>query len=251
MRFSEHFFTFQGEGPNTGKPTQFLRLSGCNLRCPGWGLETTLPSGKIVTGCDTPQAVWPELYKNDDKLSAFQLSTKLRSWPQHVCITGGEPLMQPTDAFRDLIRQIVDGGYTLDIFTNGTYCIDKCPELWDTMTGRACTVVMDYKLAGSGEAGKFNWDNVEYLSGKDALKFVVADSDDYDEAKGAMASWKAAKAMRKIPTLNPRFYFGVVFGKLDPAEMFTWILKDHLDVTLNLQTHTLIGVDEKEREWLA
>ncbi len=59
LKISEIFCTIQGEGPNVGKPTTFIRCGGCNLRCPGWG-STTLPSGEVVGSCDTPYAVFPE-----------------------------------------------------------------------------------------------------------------------------------------------------------------------------------------------
>ena len=34
MRVNETFLSLQGEGRFTGVPAFFLRLSGCNLRCP-------------------------------------------------------------------------------------------------------------------------------------------------------------------------------------------------------------------------
>ena len=34
MKVNEIFYSLQGEGRFTGRPAVFLRLSGCNQRCP-------------------------------------------------------------------------------------------------------------------------------------------------------------------------------------------------------------------------
>lgn len=39
MKISEIFPSFQGEGPNTGKPCLWVRFFGCNLRCDGFGQQ--------------------------------------------------------------------------------------------------------------------------------------------------------------------------------------------------------------------
>lgn len=39
IRYSEIFYSFQGEGHYTGVPTAWIRLWGCNLSCDGFGQE--------------------------------------------------------------------------------------------------------------------------------------------------------------------------------------------------------------------
>ena len=67
------FYTIQGEGPFTGCPAVFVRLAGCNLKCPG---------------CDT------DYTSNRTPMTAEQILNKileLASPATLVVITGGEP----------------------------------------------------------------------------------------------------------------------------------------------------------------
>ena len=74
MKINEIFYSIQGEGIQSGLPTIFIRLTGCNLRC---------------SYCDTKYA-----YIKGKHLSIDEISLKLKEFPCNtVCITGGEPLL--------------------------------------------------------------------------------------------------------------------------------------------------------------
>ena len=74
------FRSIQGEGITMGTPTVFVRTSGCPLRC---------------TYCDTKQA-----YEEGKQLPVQEILSEVRKLrTRHVCLTGGEPLMQK-DAYR-------------------------------------------------------------------------------------------------------------------------------------------------------
>lgn len=82
LRVSEMFYSLQGEGPRTGRPSVFLRLSGCTLHC---------------TFCDTIE-VWKKgvLLSLVEVLFIFsKLVEGLRAVPDLV-LTGGSPLLQET-----------------------------------------------------------------------------------------------------------------------------------------------------------
>jgi len=117
----EIFFTLQGEGANTGRPSVFCRFAGCNL----WtGREADRAEatcqfcdtdfvgvdgpggGKFATAADLARAVeekWPA-----------NVSARARKL---VVCTGGEPLLQMD---RALVEALHAHGFEIAIETNGT-----------------------------------------------------------------------------------------------------------------------------------
>lgn len=104
------FYTIQGEGPNTGIPSIFARLWGCNLQCPG---------------CDTDYTSVRERY------SVLQLLNLVLELKEDECpmaprpllvITGGEPFRQNITIFANLM---ISRGYRVQVETNGTLPPDE------------------------------------------------------------------------------------------------------------------------------
>jgi len=95
---SEIFYSLAGEGSLVGLPMIFIRLSGCNLRCPWCDTKYAWENGKRMT--------WQEIY---DEIVDF---------PCHnICITGGEPFLQN---LTKLTQKLYDEDYFISIETNGT-----------------------------------------------------------------------------------------------------------------------------------
>ena len=99
MKVNEIFYSFQGEGPYSGTPCLFLRLSGCNYNC---------------SFCDTDHESYTE-YKVKD------LSRKLRDMMDEyntnlIVITGGEPILQ-YDELSELCTRLK---CNIQIETNGS-----------------------------------------------------------------------------------------------------------------------------------
>lgn len=112
--------TLQGEGPSSGKQALFIRLSRCNLSCPG---------------CDTPYT-WDWSRFDPSRESRKTATDELHRWvtsqrAELVVITGGEPLLQQ-GALLPLVRSITEAGRRIEIETNGT--ITPCPGLIDSVT---------------------------------------------------------------------------------------------------------------------
>lgn len=107
------FGTIQGEGPFTGHRAIFIRLAGCNLKCPG---------------CDTEYTHGRRLVNIDVIVSdAVMYSKQMRgSDPRQdhpiIVITGGEPLRQ---TIGPLVRELTDRGFIVQIESNGVFEPDK------------------------------------------------------------------------------------------------------------------------------
>jgi 7-carboxy-7-deazaguanine synthase len=153
----------------------------------------------------------------------------------NICITGGEPFMQPADHLADLVHGLLQRGHTIDVFTNGSFPFPEWIE--DT---NVC-VIMDWKLKGSGEAEtglETRIVNASRLRYKDAIKFVIKDDNDFAEAK---KHWEVMKDKCAC-----RFYAGVAWNHLPEAMLVEKILDEDLPWSLNVQVHKYIwpGVEK-------
>ncbi|GAB6074470.1 7-carboxy-7-deazaguanine synthase QueE [Nautilia lithotrophica] len=136
---SEIFYSIQGEGKYAGHPSVFVRVGGCNLKCPGFGEK----------GCDSYYAV-DKAYKKEWKLMNVdeiknEISKYLNKKP-HLVITGGEPTL-----FHKELHSLIEwfeGLVTIE--TNATIDIDfeKYPAY------RKVVFAMSVKLSNSGEEYK-------------------------------------------------------------------------------------------------
>jgi 7-carboxy-7-deazaguanine synthase len=97
LKVNEIFYTIQGEGQYAGTAMVFIRLSGCNLKCPF---------------CDTQHQTFTSMTEKEILAEVKKYS------PLSVCITGGEPLKQNTFDLTEMLYE-----YTIHLETNGTYDI--------------------------------------------------------------------------------------------------------------------------------
>ena len=105
LSVNEVYESIQGEGLLAGMPSLFIRLQGCNLRCP-W--------------CDQPEA----LDFKEGTLSTEELLEKVRRSPfRHAVVTGGEPFAHGGLPY--LIELLLEEGFSVQIETNGTLWIPE------------------------------------------------------------------------------------------------------------------------------
>nr|WP_196141043.1 7-carboxy-7-deazaguanine synthase QueE [Aliikangiella sp. G2MR2-5] len=207
LRITEIFYSLQGESSTIGKPTLFVRLTGCPLRC---------------VWCDTEYAFTGGEYWEMDDLVA-----KIESYkPQHICVTGGEPLAQKKPC-EELMKILCDQGYSVSIETSGAIDISGV----DSRVSK----VMDLKAPDSGEMGKNLYSNIEHLDQSDEVKFVIMSRKDYDWAKMQMDQYQLAQKTNVI--MSP------CFGEINERELAEWIIEDNLPVRFQLQMHKILWDD--------
>lgn len=124
------FYTVQGEGKNIGKPSIFLRLAGCNLRCVWCDTkytwlysEKTLISLKQIIPNELKQSLGNKFYDKTEEIqeiSPNKIIEIVSQYPcKHIVITGGEPLLQIKKLI-PLCFNLIKLGYSIEIETNGT-----------------------------------------------------------------------------------------------------------------------------------
>lgn len=110
------FDTIQGEGPFAGRPAVFVRLAGCNLRCPGCDTDYT-SNRTTVAAAD----LWSRV---TGLLAARGRPANGSSARPLVVLTGGEPFRQRVGPF---VRLLNESGLGVQVETNGTIYTDDFP----------------------------------------------------------------------------------------------------------------------------
>ena len=208
LKISEIFHTLQGESSRVGLPTVFVRLTGCPLRC---------------TWCDTEYA-----FSGGSNMSVSEVLYDVAQYACNtVCVTGGEPLAQK--GCLELMTALCDAGRSVSLETSGALDVADV----DPRVAR----IMDVKAPGSGESEKNLWQNLQQLTAKDELKFVLASEADYDWAKKVLSERKLDSLCQVL--LSP------VTGQIAPAQLAGWILRDRLPVRFQLQLHKVLWGAER------
>jgi 7-carboxy-7-deazaguanine synthase len=204
LRVNEIFFSIQGESTWAGRPCVFVRLTGCNLRC---------------VWCDTEYAFHEGLTMTVDEAADRVLGYRC----ELVEVTGGEPLLQ--SGVYPLIGRLLASGATVLIETSGAADISRLDP--------RVIKVMDLKCPASGECERNLWGNLEHLTPRDEVKFVIADRGDYEWARDVIGTRDLAARVNAV-------LMSCAFGRLEQARLAGWILADRLPVRMQLQMHKYI-----------
>ncbi len=204
LTINEIYHSIQGESTLAGRPCVFVRLTFCDLRCNYCDTDYAFYEGKKRT-----------LKEVMDAVESFCCPL--------VELTGGEPLLQKN--VLPLMAMLCDAGYTVLLETSGAHDISKV----DSRVHR----IMDLKTPGSGEVQKNLWSNIDHLTSRDEVKFVIGSREDYE--------WSRENVYRfDLPRRCHAVLFSPIFGRIDPREIVEWILADRLDVRFQLQMHKFI-----------
>ena len=119
LKVTTIFYSVQGEGTNTGIPSIFVRLFGCNLEC---------------SFCD--DLLHTDKYTN---YTYEEVLEEIKQYPgKDIIITGGEPSIYDLNEF---ITVLQEHGYTISIESNGykfeniekANWITYSPKDWDNI----------------------------------------------------------------------------------------------------------------------
>ena len=225
MHLIELYKSVQGESSFAGLPCIFVRFAGCNLRCAWCDSEYTFTCGKPFT-----QA---EVIAQIEALAPCKL----------VEFTGGEPMLHAKELL-PLMDVLLEDGYTLMIETSGERPLEDVPK--------TVHKIVDVKCPGAGSAANsFRMENLNELTLKDEVKFVLTDRPDYDFAKAFIAEHDLRRRVRDI-------LFSPAFSKspsplrttdnatLDPRTLVEWMMEDGVDARLSLQIHKFIWEPQKK-----
>jgi 7-carboxy-7-deazaguanine synthase len=208
LRITEVFYSLQGESNTVGLPTVFIRLTGCPLRC---------------SYCDTAYA-----FTGGEKLSIVQILDKVADYQtRYVTITGGDPLAQP--ACHALISGLLAKGYHVSLETSGALDVSNVDV--------RVIKVMDLKTPSSGELQRNCYENLQFLTPQDQVKFVIADEADYQWSKQQLEHYRLAESCQVL--------FSPVMGQMPAVTLANRILADQLPVRFQIQLHKYLWNDER------
>ncbi len=204
LQVSETFVSIQGEGCRAGWPSAFVRLTGCGLRC-RW--------------CDTTYAYSGGRKQSLRSLESWVVSTGL----SRVCLTGGEPLLQP-DLLLLAERLVTEHAYDVVLETGGDQDVSA--------VAREVSIVLDIKLPASKMTDRMRWTNLDQLGAGDELKLVVADRNDYEMARELLRE--------RLKSFPGEILLSPVHGELAADTLAQWVLSDRLEARVQIQLHRLL-----------
>ncbi len=224
MYLIEIYKSVQGESSFAGVPCIFVRLAGCNLRCSWCDSEYTFTGG----------------YKQsaDEVVAAIEALVPVRL----VEFTGGEPMLQARELV-PLIERMLAEGYELMIETSGERLLADVP--------RAVHKIVDVKCPGSGEAGRFRMENLDALTSRDEVKFVISDRGDYEFARDFTQEHGLASRAGHV-LFSPAFLKqpsperSTANCALDPRLLVEWMIEDGVPARLSLQIHKYVWEPQKK-----
>ena len=203
LKINEIFYSIQGESTFVGYPTVFVRLTGCNLRC---------------HYCDTKYAYFEGEKQEFEKV----LSTIKKFGAKHVCVTGGEPLLQP-ECF-GLLTRLCDDGYEVSLETSGAAEIQNVDS--------RVHIILDIKTPGSGEADSFLLKNLQYTNVNTQFKFVICSESDF--------VWAEFFVKKNNISEKNTVLYSPSFGEISEKWLAKKILDENSKVRLQLQLHKYI-----------
>jgi len=222
---NEMFYSLQGEGSTNGKPSIFVRLYGCPLRC---------------TWCDTKHA-----YDNKSEMKNITFSDiedlSEASNCKNIVFTGGEPMLQQKKIHKFInLHSTVD--WSFEIETAGVIMPDEA-FLNHFHINHNLKFNVSPKLSNSGVSSNkaIDFDIINALAGqkKSSFKFVISSDNDVTELQTLL---DRTDIQDNQVWLMPE---GVT--KDDVLEKGEWLFNTakHFGFNFTLRTHTILFGEQR------
>lgn len=172
IRYSELFYSIQGEGVHIGKPAVFFRTFGCDQAC-SW--------------CDTEYSWKPEFRttaKSAPVKEVIDLLSGFGSPAPMLILTGGEPMLWGKELL-PIVQAVRDKFSHVAIETSGT-------QFYDLLVRELDHVTLSPKLPSSGMPLLKTEDLDRFLHSARTqveFKFVIGSQDDFDAMKAYLAAF--------------------------------------------------------------
>lgn len=218
------FYTIQGEGPYVGRPSVFVRLSGCWLAC---------------TWCDTEFDTVNQVTQVHALIANVEAAARKRT--RLIVLTGGDPLRQNIVPFCVLARAF---GYHVQIETAG---IQWVRQLEDLVAEGSVSIVV------SPKTGKVCDEMHEHAM---AWKYIVSSCDDIDPddslpVSSTQVTGSAVSRRQRLARPDP---FDADKVYVQPCQVASPSLNfENVELTkkislergyrLSLQTHKILGLE--------
>src|SRR5919198_4402160 len=130
------------------------------------------------------------------------------------------------------MQRLLDRGFSVLLETSGERPLVRVPE--------AVNKIVDVKCPNSGEPDSFNMANLESLTKRDEVKFVISNREDYEFARDFVAQHKLADRVNAV-LFSPAFRKDAAGTRdashciLDPQQLAEWMLADDVPARLGMQ----------------
>jgi 7-carboxy-7-deazaguanine synthase len=136
-----------------------------------------------------------------------------------------------------LMRQLLESEYRVLLETSGERPLQHVPA--------AVIKIVDVKCPDSGEGDTFHIENLDALTARDEVKFVLSSRTDYEFARAFTRQHNLAVRVNAV-LFSPAFRKDATGARdsshclLDPQELAEWMLSDEVPARLGLQLHKFI-----------
>ncbi|MBQ6269088.1 MAG: 4Fe-4S cluster-binding domain-containing protein [Bacteroidetes bacterium] len=206
LNIVEIFYSIQGEGTRAGLPCVFIRLAGCNLDCK-W--------------CDT---LYAKKISDGQNISFEEIIKTIKSYKcNFIEFTGGEPLLQQNSI--DLINYLTNQNFTIAIETNGSISVSNL--------NNKIIKIIDVKCPDSNMSKHNLFDNFNYITENDEIKFVISSKNDFEWSHNIIQQYKLLNKTKNI-------LFSAVDTLFSHKELAELILSTNSLYRQQIQIHKVI-----------